>query len=86
MTNAAPAVRMPKLATDRELAYLSPLVVTHSVCIYRRTRLDNPSASARLYWKGQPKIGPKRRSIQSIGWFELCIGPLIFSLNSLGSG
>jgi hypothetical protein len=74
-----------KTAHDTEtccgLTYLSPVVVTDSMCIYRTARTTDPEVPNHLIGKTHANIDVKPRGNRSIGWFELAVGPFVVSLN-----
>jgi len=84
-TRVPPQGYAPKLAADLGLIYLSPLIVTNSICIYGRARVANHEAADHPFLDIRSESGAKRPSSQSIGWLELNVGPLVFSFNTVGS-
>ena len=85
-TEHAPVEPVRTPPTSGEPTYLSPLFMTQSACVYRRTRSTNPQALEHVVRFTRLSSGAKRRDIGAIAWFEVSLGPLVFSLNRLGAG
>ena len=63
------------------LAYLTPLVVTRRICVFRRIRSAAVTPSGVAVPRAHSDLGKKRYRVKSIGWLELNLGTLVFSLN-----
>ncbi len=68
-------------AAIRKLKYLTPLVVTQPLCIFRRTQSDSAEQSDGAMRTIPSSFGAKRRTAQAMAWFEFDMGPFVVSLN-----
>jgi hypothetical protein len=80
-----PIERLKGIASMSQAAhgetYLSPLVLSRSICIFRRTRSAVPEGSNDTFRSYRSESGKERPVMKSIGWFEFGVGSYVFSLN-----